>query len=60
MVEYADFGCRSGYVLKVEDERNSEIKLTFQAFPLKDEELRQKWDHASPCTDFVLTKYSKL
>jgi len=60
MVKCAAFRCRSGYVSKVEDEGNSVIKITFHAFPLKDEELCQKWVHANPCKDFVPTKYSKL
>jgi THAP domain/Transposase protein len=60
MVKCAAFGCRSGYVSKVETEGSSAIKVTFHAFPLKDEELCQKWVHANPRINFVPTKYSKL
>lgn len=60
MVKCVAYGCRSGYVTKSEGTVNSDIKVTFHAFPLKNKDLCDKWVRANPRKDFVPTQHSKL
>ena len=52
------YGCRSGY--RNEPVQQHGEKITFHAYPLKNEELCQKWIKANPRMDFVPTKYSRV
>ena len=57
MVKCAAFGCRSVYVTKSEDGKNSSgTKITYHSFPLKDIELCDRWVLANPRKDFKPSK----